>query len=147
MTEKIASEEMVIFNLGSEKFALSTEQVKSIEEMQDIIPVPLAPPYVTGLINLRGAIVAVVDLRQRIGLSNIENGRDMVILIVEHNNEEVGLIVDRVQSVEASQMQPQPVPEPVAKAKSGRFYQAVLGVKEEKIVILNLDKILALEEK
>jgi purine-binding chemotaxis protein CheW len=147
MTEKIASGEQVIFNLGSEKFALSTDQVKSIEEMQDIIPVPLAPPYVTGLINLRGAIVAVVDLRQRLGLSNIENGRDMVILVVEHNNEEVGLIVDRVLSVESSEMQTQPVPEPVAKAKSGRFYQAVLGAKEEKIVILNLDKILALEEK
>ena len=146
MTEKIASEEMVIFNLGSEKFALSTEQVKSIEEMQDIIPVPLAPPYVTGLINLRGAIVAVVDLRQRIGLSNVENGRDMVILIVEHSGEEVGLIVDRVQSVESSGMKPQPVPEAVIKTKSGRFYQSVLGAKDEKTVILNLDKILALEE-
>jgi len=147
MTEKIASEEKVIFILGSEKFALSTEQVKSIEEMQDIIPVPLAPPYVSGLINLRGAIVAVVDLRQRIGLSEVENGRDMVILIVEHNGEEVGLIVDRVQSVESSGMQPQQVPEAVAKNKSGRFYQSVLGTKDEKIVILNLDKILALEEK
>jgi purine-binding chemotaxis protein CheW len=147
MTEKIASEEMVIFNLGSEKFALSTEQVKSIEEMQDIIPVPLAPPYVTGLINLRGAIVAVVDLRQRIGLSEVENGRDMVILIVEHNGEEVGLIVDRVQSVESSGMQPQLVPEAVIKTRSGRFYQSVLGAKDEKTVILNLDKILALEEK
>lgn len=147
MTEKIASEEKVIFNLGSEKFALGTEQVKSIEEMQDIIPVPLAPPYVTGLINLRGAIVAVVDLRQRLGLANIENGRDMVILIVEHNGEDVGLIVDRVQSVETSQLQPQQVPEAVTKTKSGRFYQSILGVRDEKVVILNLDKILALEEK
>lgn len=147
MTEKIASEEKVIFNLGSEKFALGTEQVKSIEEMQDIIPVPLAPPYVTGLINLRGAIVAVVDLRQRLGLANIENGRDMVILIVEHNGEDVGLIVDRVQSVETSEMKAQPVPEAVNKTKSGRFYQSILGAKDEKVVILNLDKILALEEK
>ena len=146
MTEKIASEEKVIFNLGSEKFALGTEQVKSIEEMQDIIPVPLAPPYVTGLINLLGAIVAVVDMRQRIGLADIQNGRDMVILIVEHNGEDVGLIVDRVQSVETSQLQPQQVPEAVTKTKSGRFYQSVLGTKDEKVIILNLDKILALEE-
>lgn len=147
MTEKIASEEKVIFNLGSEKFALGTEQVKSIEEMQDIIPVPLAPPYVTGLINLRGAIVAVVDLRQRLGLKDIQNGRDMVILIVEHNGEDVGLIVDRVQSVESSDLKPHPVPEAVTKTGSGRFFQSVLGAKEDKVVILNLDKILALEEK
>jgi purine-binding chemotaxis protein CheW len=147
MTEKIASDEKVIFNLGSEKFALSTEQVKSIEEMQDIIPVPLAPPYVTGLINLRGAIVAVVDLRKRIGLSQVENGRDMVILIVEHNGEEVGLIVDRVQSVESSEFTAQPVPESVVQTRSGRFYLSVFGTKDEKTVILNLDKILALEEK
>jgi purine-binding chemotaxis protein CheW len=147
MTEKIASEEKVIFNLGSEKFALGTEQVKSIEEMQDIIPVPLAPPYVTGLINLRGAIVAVVDLRQRLGLADIQNGRDMVILIVEHNGEDVGLIVDRVLSVEIFEMKSQPVPEAVTKTKSGRFYLSILGAKDEKVVILNLDKILALEEK
>jgi purine-binding chemotaxis protein CheW len=147
MTEKIASEEKVIFNLGSEKFALGTEKVKSIEEMQDIIPVPLAPPYVTGLINLRGAIVAVVDLRQRLGLADIQNGRDMVILIVEHNGEDVGLIVDRVLSVEIFEMKSQPVPEAVTKTKSGRFYLSILGAKDEKVVILNLDKILALEEK
>ncbi len=147
MTEKNVLEEKVIFNLGSEKFALGTEQVKSIEEMQDIIPVPLAPPYVTGLINLRGAIVAVVDLRQRIGLANIENSRDMVILIVEHNGEDVGLIVDRVQSVESFETQPQPVPEAITKTKSGRFYKSILGAMDEKTVILNLDKILALEEK
>jgi len=147
MTEKNVLEEKVIFNLGSEKFALGTEQVKSIEEMQDIIPVPLAPPYVTGLINLRGAIVAVVDLRQRIGLANIENGRDMVILIVEHNGEDVGLIVDRVQSVESSETQSQPVPVAITKTKSGRFYESILGDKDEKTVILNLDKILSLEEK
>lgn len=147
MTEKIASAEKVIFNLGGEKFALGTEQVKSIEEMQDIIPVPLAPPYVTGLVNLRGAIVAVVDLRQRLGQSNIENGRDMVILIVEHNGEDVGLVVDRVQSVESLELQAQPVPETVTKTSSGRFYQSILGTRDEKIIILNLDKILSLEEK
>jgi purine-binding chemotaxis protein CheW len=147
MSEKIASAEMVFFNLGHEKFALTTAQVKSIEEMQDIVPVPLAPDYVSGLVNLRGAIISVIDLRKRLGLPADMYGRDMVILVAEHRGEDVGLVVDRVLSVEASGLEPKSVPAAVARGDSGRFFQSVLELGEEKIVILNLEKILALEER
>jgi purine-binding chemotaxis protein CheW len=147
MTEKIASREIVIFNLGKEKFALYTDQVKSIEEMQDIVPVPMAPEYLAGLINLRGEITTIIDLRRRLHLAeNSQIGPDVVIIIVDYNQETAGLIVDRVDSVETIKAVPKDVPDNIKKAANGRFYDKVIEINREKIIILNLDKILSLEE-
>lgn len=146
MTEKFASREIVIFNLGKEKFALFTDQVKSIEEMQDIIPVPMSPDYLAGLINLRGEIATVIDLRRRLHLENSQFGPDVVIIIVDYNQETAGLIVDRVDSVETLKTEPKDVPGNIRKAANGRFYDKVIEINREKIIMLNLDKILSLEE-
>ena len=146
MTEKIASQEIVIFNLGKEKFALFTDQVKSIEEMQDIVPVPMAPDYLSGLINLRGEITTIIDLRRRLHLKNSQIGPDVVIIIVDYNQETAGLIVDRVDSVETIKAVPKDVPDNIRKAANGRFYDKVIEINREIIIILNLDKILSLEE-
>ncbi len=146
MAEKIASREMVVFNLGKAKFALSTDQVRSIEEMQEIVPVPQSPPYVSGLINLRGEIIAVLDLRKRLKISDAQNGQDMVTMVAEHKGEAVGLVVDRVISVELAEGKPVPVPDTVAGTEAGGFYQSVLELADDKIIILNLDKILTVEE-
>lgn len=146
MAEKIASREMVVFNLGAAKFALFTDQVRSIEEMQEIVPVPQSPPYVSGLINLRGEIIAVLDLRKRLKIPDAQDGLDLVTMVVEHKGEAVGLVVDRVISVEQPGAEPSPVPESVAGTESGGFYRSVLDLPEGRIMILNLDKILSTEE-
>jgi len=146
MSEKNASQEIVIFNIGKEKFALYTDQVKSIEEMQTIVPVPLAPEYLSGLINLRGEITTVIDLRKRLKLQDIRFGLDVVIIIVDYNQETAGLIVDKVDSVETIKAAPKDLPESILNAPNGRFYSKVTEVNKARIVILNLDKILSLEE-
>ena len=146
MAEKIASQDMIIFCVGQEKFALTADQVKSIEELMEIVPVPRAPECVAGLINLRGAIVPVIDMRKRFKLSDIQHGRDVVILIVEHKDELVGLVVDKVISVERVSEQPKPVPESVTKTDVGKFYQSVLELPGEKITIVNIDNLLLLED-
>lgn len=146
MLEKIASQKIVIFNLGKEKFALFTDQVKSIEEMQDIVPVPMTPDYLSGLINLRGEIATIIDLRIRLHLENSQTGPDVVIIIVDYNQETAGLIVDRVDSVETINAVPKAIPDNIKKAANGRFYDKVIEINREKIIILNLDKILSLEE-
>lgn len=146
MTEKIASREMVVFDLGAAKFALSTDQVRSIEEMQEIVPVPMSPGYVSGLMNLRGEIIAVLDLRKRLKIKDARDGRDLVTMVVEHRGEAVGLVVDRVVSVELAGSEPAPVPEPVAGTEAGGYYQSVLETSGGRIMILNLDKILTVEE-
>jgi purine-binding chemotaxis protein CheW len=146
MPEKIASKDIVIFCIGNEKFALTTDEVKSIEELQEIIPVPRAPDYIAGLINLRGAVIPVMDVRKRLRTGNVENGRDTVILVVEHQDESIGLIVDRVESVDQVVFDVKPVPAEIAAGGSGRFYQSVLETGKEKITIINKDNLLSLEE-
>ena len=146
MPEKIASKDIVIFCIGNEKFALTTDEVKSIEELQEIIPVPRAPEYIGGLINLRGAVIPVMDVRKRLSSGDIQAGRDTVILIVEHQDESIGLIVDRVESVDQVAFDVKPVPAEVAGSGTGRFYQSVLETATEKITIINKDNLLSLEE-
>lgn len=146
MAEKFASREIVVFNLGPEKFALFTDQVRSIEEMQEIVPVPQSPGYISGLINLRGEIIAVMDLRRRLKLKDIQNGRDMVIVVVEHGSEAVGLIVDRVLTVEQMLQEPSALPESILQTEAGGFYQSVIDLNGERIILLNLNKILTVEE-
>jgi purine-binding chemotaxis protein CheW len=147
MTETVASRDIVIFCIGDEKFALTTDEVKSIEELQEIIPVPRAPDYIAGLVNLRGAILPVMDLRKRLGIAETHAGRDTVILIVEHGDESVGLIVDRVESVDQVAFDVKPVPAEVAGGAVGRFYQSVLERDKEKITIINKDNLFSLEER
>jgi len=146
MPEKIASKDIVIFCIGNEKFALTTDEVKSIEELQEIIPVPRAPAYIAGLINLRGAVIPVMDVRKRLTSGDVQTGRDTVILVVEHQDESIGLIVDRVESVDQVVFDVKPVPAEVAAGNVGRFYQSVLETAKDKITIINKDNLLSLEE-
>ena len=147
MTETVASRDIVIFCIGDEKFALTTDEVKSIEELQEIIPVPKAPDFIAGLVNLRGAILPVMDLRRRLGIAEAHTGRDTVILIVEHGDESVGLIVDRVESVDQVSFAVKPVPPQIADSVVGRFYQSVLETATDKITIINKDNLFSLEER
>jgi purine-binding chemotaxis protein CheW len=147
MDQQVASKDIVVFCIGDEKFALTTDEVKSIEELQEIVPVPRAPDYIAGLINLRGAIVAVMDLRRRLGLAEAHAGRDVVILIVEHGDETIGLIVDRVERVEQVAFDVRPVPPEIAAGVVGRFYQSVLETPHGKITVINKDNLFTLEER
>ncbi len=147
MDQKIASKDIVVFCVGDEKFALTTDEVKSIEELQEIVPVPRAPECIAGLVNLRGSIMAVMDLRRRLGVTETHAGRDTVILVIEHGDDSVGLIVDRVESVDQVPFDVKPVPPQVAASAVGRFYRSVLETTEQKITVINKDNLFTLEER
>ncbi|SEF99995.1 purine-binding chemotaxis protein CheW [Caloramator fervidus] len=89
--------QIVIFTLGNEKFALDTSIVHGIEKMMSITKVPNAPYYVRGLINLRGNIITVVDLKSL--LNKYAKDEEENIIVVEVNEEKIGLIVDKVDEV------------------------------------------------
>ncbi|MCX7884385.1 MAG: chemotaxis protein CheW [Caloramator sp.] len=89
--------QIVIFNLGNEKYALTTDIVHGIEKMMSITKVPTAPYYVKGLTNLRGSIITIIDLKTFL---NIEHkGQEQNIIVVEIRDERVGFIVDGVDEV------------------------------------------------
>lgn len=89
--------QVIIFTLGKEKFALETRLVHGIEKMMSITKVPRAPYYIKGLVNLRGNIVPIVDLKSYLNMEYIKDEEN--IIIVEINEERIGLMVDNVYEV------------------------------------------------
>jgi purine-binding chemotaxis protein CheW len=92
-------EQLVVFELNSEPYGVDVTQVQSIIPMQKIVSVPGTSAFIQGVVNLRGAVIPVVDLRHRFGLSRPPDGHKAVIVIAELNDLQVGLIVDKVTEV------------------------------------------------
>lgn len=90
--------QIVIFEIGQEKYAIETSRVQGIDKIMDITSVPCAPGYIKGLVNLRGNIISVYDPYVILDV----NGRDKDyenILIIETDDEQLGIIVDKVAEV------------------------------------------------
>ncbi len=92
-------EQLVIFELNNEAYGVDVSHVQSIIPMQKIVAVPGASGFVEGVVNLRGSVIPVVDLRHRFGLSLPENGQKSVIVVAELDTLQVGLVVDKVTEV------------------------------------------------
>ena len=89
----------VVFRLAEHEYALRLESVSEVLRMVAITPLPEAPPWLAGVINLRGRVIAVTDLRLRLGLPPREPGLNTPIIIVEEAGRQLGLIADAVVEV------------------------------------------------
>ncbi|HOB21927.1 MAG TPA: chemotaxis protein CheW [Bacillota bacterium] len=139
-------EQLVVFRLGKEEFGVQILQVQEIILLSPITRVPKTPAFVEGVINLRGEIIPVVDLRKRFGLEVGELGEDARIVVVEVEGNLVGMIVDEVTqplSIPASQIQPPP---PLAGGVEAEYLRGIGKLEDRLIVILNLERALSPEE-
>jgi purine-binding chemotaxis protein CheW len=89
--------QIVVFTLGNEKFALETRLVHGIEKMMSITKVPTAPYYIKGLANLRGNIISIIDLKAYLNMEYVKEEEN--IIIVEVDDEKIGIMVDDVHEV------------------------------------------------
>lgn len=89
--------QVVVFNIGSEKYALDTNLVYGIEKVMDITNVPKSPSYVKGLANLRGTIISVIDLKEYLNVKS--DVKEESIIVIDINEERIGLLVDTVDEV------------------------------------------------
>ena len=89
--------QFIIFRLGSEYFATETEKIQNISDIMQITKVPTAPPYIKGLINLRGSIKPLVDIGMLLNIKNQSENQNIIILKLDE--EEVGIAVDEVIEV------------------------------------------------
>ncbi len=87
------------FGLAKEDYGLEILKVREIIGMMDITPVPLTPEYFRGVINLRGKVIPVVDLRMKFGMESIEQTPNTCIIVVDVSGVEMGVVVDRVSEV------------------------------------------------
>jgi purine-binding chemotaxis protein CheW len=90
---------IVAFQIGEEEYGLDINYVQSIERIQHITRVPNAPEYVEGVMNLRGNVTPVIDLRRRLKLNHAAHTEDTRVIITKYDDIEVGLIVDQISDV------------------------------------------------
>lgn len=99
MDKVLTDRKVIVFQLGEEEYAVDVKQVGSIERVLPITRVPKTPSYVKGVINLRGVVTPIIDLRLRFGMGEGEIGEASRILIVNVDQMDVGLIVDAANDV------------------------------------------------
>ena len=136
----------VTFFLANEKYGINVMQVQEVLRVSEIAPVPGAPDYVLGIINLRGNVVTVIDTRQRFGLPSKELDDAARIVIVESNDQVVGILVDSVAEVvdlRVSEIESAPN---VGTEDNSKFIQGVASQQDELLIIIDLNKLLTDEE-
>ena len=138
------------FKLGDDEFAAHVGKVLNILELVKITPVPKSPEYMKGVINLRGAVLPIIDTRMKFGMSPTQFTQNTCIVVMEILMEkdtiQLGALVDSVLSVvEIEDDQIQPPPSLGSKYKS-EFILGVAKVDEKFIMILDMDKVFSSDE-
>lgn len=135
--------QLVSFMIGSEEFAINILSVQEINRMLQITKVPNAPAFVSGVVNLRGKVIPVIDLRTKLGLPIIEFDKNTRIVVVEVKDKTVGFIVDAVKEVLRIPTNiTEPPPELVTGINS-EFIMAVGKLEDRLITLIDIEKVLS----
>jgi len=138
--------QLVVFELAKELFGVDIGAVESIIKMQTITRVPLSPEFVEGVINLRGKVLPVIDLRLRFGLPAIELTKSNRIMVVSIDGSEVGMIVDGVSEVLSTTDGDVEPPPAMASTVNSTCIVGIAKIDARLVILLDLKKILSLEE-
>jgi purine-binding chemotaxis protein CheW len=135
---------LVTFNLG-EEYGVQIGQVQEIVRVEGITRVPNSPSYMEGVINLRGRVLPVLNLRKRLRLEEAERGREARIVVTEVGDKVIGLLVDAVsQVIKVSSQAVEVTPEEVLEVDTD-YITGVAKVKERLIILLDLERLLRRE--
>ncbi|WP_324733945.1 chemotaxis protein CheW [Pseudomonas paeninsulae] len=136
----------VTFHLDNETYGINVMQVQEVLRYTEIAPVPGAPSYVLGIINLRGNVVTVIDTRQRFGLDSVPVTDNTRIVIIEADKQVVGIMVDSVAEVVYLRQSEVETAPNVGNDESAKFIQGVCNKNGELLILVELDKMMSEEE-
>ncbi len=147
--EKVDEEilQLVGFKIGEEEFAVDILKVQEIIKLVDITPVPNAPEFVEGVINLRGKVIPIISLRKRFGFEQKDHDSRTRIIVVELEGKLVGFIVDAVTEVlriPSSTVEPPP---PIISKIESDYLKGVGKLDDRLLILLDIDKVLSPKEK
>ncbi len=130
--------QLIVFNLDQYEFAVPIEQVWRVESLAEQTPtrVPRAPAFLEGVVNVRGQVIPLVDLKKRLGFPTAERPPKSRLLVVEMEGQRVGLIVDAVSDilwVATARIEPPP---PMVAQISGVFVQGVAKEENDRLLII-----------
>ncbi|MEJ2619717.1 MAG: chemotaxis protein CheW [Candidatus Thiodiazotropha sp.] len=138
--------QFVTFILMDEVYGINVMQVQEVLRVTEIAPVPGAPNYVLGIVNLRGNVVTVIDTRKRFGLPSVEVSDNSRIVVIESEKQVVGILVDAVaEVVELREDEIDAAPN-VGTEESSRYIQGVATQEGRLLILVDLNKLLSDEE-
>lgn len=138
--------QFVGFRLGDEDYAIAITKIQEIILMKPITRLPQAPDYIEGLINLRGAVIPVVNLRKRFGLPALEVDDETRTIVVNVQDRTVGCVVDavtRVMRLNREQIQPSPLG---TVAESGRYVAGLARIDERLLIVLDVERLFQFDD-
>ena len=136
--------QLVVFDLASEYYGVDISVVREIIRMQAVTKVPGAPLFVEGVINLRGRVVPVVDLRKRLDLALTEQAKESRIVVVDIAGRDVGVIVDAVTEVLRVPLSSLEPPTSMITSTESDYLKGIAKLEDKLIILLDLDKVLAI---
>lgn len=149
VTEKKEQEELlqlVSFKIGEEEFGVDILSVQEINRMLQITKVPNTPDFIEGVINLRGRIIPVIDLRIKLGMARKDHGKNTRIVVVEIKGQTIGFIVDEVSEVLRIPKSITEAPPEMVGGVNSDFITSIGKLEDRLLILLDLEKILSINE-
>ena len=135
--------EIVSFHLGDQEFCIDIMAIREIRGWAPVTPMPHTPPYVLGLINLRGAVIPVIDMAARLGMKMTEPSERSAIIVTDIAGKLVGLLVEQVSDMMTIKSEAlQPAPEIIPEAQRA-FCRGIVALEKTMVCFLNLDTVIA----
>ncbi len=143
---KVTEKQLVIFNLGGEAYGLDIGTVREIIQLQAVTNVPGAAHSVEGVINLRGSVIPVVDLRKRFGLQEIERGKETRIVVISSAGQDIGIIVDSVTEVFRISSDSIEPPSSTITTEASEYLLGIVKLPDRLIILLDAEKVVTRNE-
>ncbi|HBE02994.1 MAG: hypothetical protein A2096_07740 [Spirochaetes bacterium GWF1_41_5] len=146
-----AENQYVAFKLGNEEYGVKILSVQEIYSLPVLTRIPNTPPFIKGVINLRGDVIPIIDLRTKFNMEHQETGKNSVIIVAKTGAEEknlktIGMVVDTVSDVLTfSRDNIQDMPE-FSSGINTRYIEKMGKIGDRLVILLNLEKLLSLEE-
>ena len=142
-----SEQQLVVFDLDSEAYGVDIGAVREIIRLQEITRVPRTPDFVEGVINLRGKVIPVVDLRKRFMLSVAEQNDDNRIVVIDIGGQDIGVVVDAVTEVLRILSESVEPPSSVITTADSDYLMGICKLESRMIILLDLERVLSEEEK
>jgi purine-binding chemotaxis protein CheW len=138
--------QLVSFTIGSEEFGLDILKVQEIIRTMQITKVPNSPDFVEGVINLRGKVIPIIDLRIKLGMAKKEHGSSTRIVVVEISRKTIGFIVDSVSEVLRIPKNIMEAPPQIVVGVDSKYITAIGKLGDRLLILLDLEEVISVEK-
>ena len=144
--QTVSEKQIVVFNMGEESYGVDIAMVREIIQLQPVTRVPGTPPSVEGMINLRGSVIPIVDLRKRFKLESIPHSKNTRIVVVSCKGQDVGVVVDAVAEVLRVATESIEPPSNLFTGENLEHMQGIVKLTNRLVILLNMDQVLSRNE-